>query len=88
MSDLESKIRDYREYRRMAEELEDMASAIADELKAMMAESGTEKMIVGEYRLTYTDVRRETLDQQKLEAVLGNLSRFKKVTTYKRFQVA
>ena len=41
MSDLESKIRDYREYRRMAEELEDMASAIADELKAMMAESGT-----------------------------------------------
>ncbi len=88
MTNLESKIREYREYKRMIEELEDLAGAIADELKAAMTEAGKDKMIVGEYKLTYTDTTRSTLDRKRLEADLGDLSEYTKVTTYKTFRVS
>ncbi len=88
MTNLESKIREYREYKRMIEELEDLAGAIADELKAAMIEAGKDKMIVGEYKLTYTDATRSTLDRKRLEADLGDLSEYTKATTYKTFRVS
>jgi predicted phage-related endonuclease len=82
------KIKKYREYKRLAEEAQAVADAIADELKAAMNESGESKMIVGEYKLSYTDVTRETLDKKRLEADLGDLTEYTKVTAYKRFSVA
>ncbi len=85
MANLESKIR---EYKQMIEELEDLAVAIADELKAAMTEAGKDKMIVGEYKLTYTDATRSTLDRKRLEVDLGDLSEYTKVTTYKTFRVS
>ncbi len=88
MTDMESKIKEYRAYRRMIEELEALSAAIADELKAAMVEAGKEKMIIGEYKLSYSDVQRRTLDQKRLEADLGDLSEYMRVTTYKRFSVA
>ena len=88
MTDMETKIKEYREYKRMIEELETLASAIADKLKAAMAEVGKDKMIIGEYKLSYSDVQRRTLDQKYLEADLGDLSEYMSVTTYKRFSVA
>lgn len=88
MTDMESKIKEYREYRRMIEELEALSAAIADELEAAMVEAGKEKMIIGEYKLSYSDVQRRTLDQKRLEADLGDLSEYMRVTTYKRFSVA
>ena len=82
------KIKEYREYKRMIEELQDLADAIADELKATMIAENTDKMIIGEYKLSYTDAIRETLDKKRLEADLGDLSEYTKVTVYKRFSVA
>ncbi|MDR1001599.1 MAG: hypothetical protein LBL96_12530 [Clostridiales bacterium] len=88
MTNLESRIREYREYARMIEELAALKEAIADELKAAMSAAGESKMIVGEYKLSYTDCTRRDLDKKRLEADLGDLSDYTKVTTYKRFQVA
>lgn len=88
MAELEKKIREYREYKRMIEELEEQAAAVADEIKAAMVEAGQERMVVGEYKLAYFDVTRTTLDTQRLEADLGDLSEYKKTTTYKQFRVA
>lgn len=82
------KIKEYREYKRMIEELQDLADAIANELKATMIAENTDKMIIGEYKLSYTDAIRETLDKKRLEADLGDLSEYTKVTVYKRFSVA
>ena len=82
------RIKEYREYKRMIEELQDLADAIANELKAEMTASGQDKMIVGEYKLSYTDATRETLDKKRLEADLGDLSEYTNVTHYKRFSVA
>ena len=85
---LEARIREYRELKRMAEEAQAMADAIADEIKAAMNEAGESKMIVGEYKLSYTESKRETLDKKRLEADLGDLTEYTKITTYKRFAVA
>ncbi len=85
---LESKIREYREMKRLAEEAQAAADGLADEIKAAMTEAGQDKMTVGEYRLTYTDAKRETLDKKRLEADLGDLTEYTKITTYRRFQVA
>ena len=88
MTNLETKIKEYREYKRMIEEMEAIANAIADELKAAMAEAGQDKMIVGEYKLSYVDCIRKDLDKKRLEADLGDLSEYTKISSYKRFSVA
>ena len=88
MINLESKIREYRELKRMAEEAQAMADAIADELKAEMSAAGQEKLVVGEYRLSYTEAKRETLDKKRLQEDLGDLSEYTKTTHYKVFKVA
>jgi len=86
--DIIEKAKEYREYKRMIEELQDLQAAIADEIKATMAETGETKLIAGEYKISYTDAKRETLDKKKLELDLGDLSDYVKVTTFKRFSIA
>lgn len=87
-SELEAKIRMRQEYKRMSEEAKDLADALDDEIKAAMTALGVDKLNVGEYKVTYVECRRESLDTKRLEADLGDLSGYKKSTTYKRFSVA
>ena len=47
MTELTAKIREYREFKRLAEEAQAAADSIADEIKAAMTEAGESKMIVG-----------------------------------------
>ena len=86
---LESKIKEYREYARMIEELEALKDAIADELKAAMTEAGSSKLIIGEYKLSYTDCTRKDIDKKRLEAEQSEIyTAYLKETSYKRFSVA
>ena len=88
MKNLQETIRTYREYKRMAEEAQAMADSIADELKAAMTAQGLDRLIVGEYKLSYTEAKRETLDKKRLEQDLGDLSGYTKISRYKVFKVA
>ena len=89
MTNLQDKIREYREYARMIEEMEALKDAIADELKTAMTEAGQDKMIVGEYKLSYTDCTRKDIDKKRLEAEHGDIyAAYMKETTYKRFSIA
>ena len=85
---LETKIREYREMKRLAEEAQAAADSLADEIKAAMNEAQESKMIVGEYKLSYTDTKRETLDKKRLQEDLGDLTEYTKTTHYKVFKVA
>ena len=88
-TDLTGKIKEYREYKRMIEELEALAGSIADELKAVLTEAGQEKMIVGEYKLSYTDCKRTDIDKKALAAEYADIyAAFLKEITYKRFLVS
>lgn len=89
MFDFEGKAREFREYKRMIEKMEAIAAGIADEIKAAMVEEGKDKLIAGEYKISYTDVSSTRIDQKKLRASLGDdLSPFMTTSTYKRFSVA
>ena len=88
MFDFEGKAREYREYKRMSEEMETIASGIADEIKAAMISAGKNKLIAGQYKISYIDARNSHLDQQKLKASLGDLTPYMTTSTYKRFCVA
>ena len=88
MTDLQAKIKEYREYALLAAKYEALKSNIADEIKAAMDANGENSLIIGEYKVTYTLTKRETLDKKRLEADLGDLSEYVKVTEFKRFTVA
>jgi len=88
MKELESKIKEYREYKRLIEETKKLADDIAEELKAVMEGTGESSMIVGEYKMHYIDIVRKDLDKKRLEAEHKALhDAYLKETTYKRFSV-
>jgi len=83
------KIKEYREYKRMSEELENLADSIADELKKYMVERGEEKIIVGEYKLSYKEHIRKDLDKKALQEDYSEIyAEYQTETTYKRFLVS
>ena len=85
---LEQKIKEYREYKNMIEELEALKESLADEIKATMTAAGQDKMVVGEYKLSYTDCKRSDIDKKRLKAEHGALyDAYLKEITYKRFSV-
>ena len=87
--ELLEKTREYREYKRMIEELTAIADAIADDLKAHMSAAGETKVIVGEYKLSYTDCKRTDIDKKALQAEQADIyAAYLRETTYKRFSVA
>jgi len=89
MTELTAKIREYREFKRLAEEAQAAADSIADEIKKAMTEAGESKMIVGEYKLSYTDCTRRDIDKKALAADHADIyAAYLKETTYKRFSIA
>jgi predicted phage-related endonuclease len=88
MNALIEKIRDYREYKRMIEELQNLADSIADDLKNYMTESGQQKIIIGEYKMSYTEHTRTDLDKKALADDYNEIyNDYLIETNYKRFQV-
>jgi predicted phage-related endonuclease len=86
---MESRIREYREYKRLAEEAQAVADSIADELKAHMNEQGESKLTVGEYKLTYTPYTSNRVDTVALKKELPDIAaRFTKSTETRLFSVA
>ena len=89
MLNMEARIKEYKEMKRLAEEAQAVADAIADELKAAMTETGETKLIVGEYKLSYTDCKRTDIDKKALQAEQADIyAAYLKETSYKRFSVA
>jgi len=91
MSGLEllEKAREYREYKRLIEEMTAIADAIADELKSHMTEANESKLVIGEYKLSYTDCKRTDIDKKALAADHADIySAYLRESTYKRFSVA
>ena len=86
---LAEKIKEYNEYKKMGEEMLAVANSIADELKSLMCDTGQEKMVIGEYKLSYTAVSRKDIDKKALANDYSDIyNAYLRETTYKRFQVS
>lgn len=86
MTELERKINEYREYKRMAEELEQLRDSLRDEIIAMM--QGAPEVVAGACKVMYKDVQSVRLDSKLLKTLHPDVyAECSKRTTYKRFSV-
>ena len=86
MTELERKVNEYREYKRMAEELEQLRDSLRDEIIAMM--QGAPEVVAGACKVMYKDVQSVRIDSKLLQATHPDIyAECSKKTVYKRFSV-
>ena len=89
MNELESKVAELRELRRMADELAAEITATEDTLKAYMTANGADELHGASFKITWKEVTSSRLDGKALKAAAPELwKRFTKQTTTRRFIVA
>ena len=89
MNELESKVAELRELRRMADELAAEIAATEDTLKAYMTANGADELHGASFKITWKEVTSSRLDGKALKAAAPELwKRFTKQTTTRRFIVA
>ena len=86
MTLFEEKVNEYRENKRLLEELEAMNESIKADIITMM--HGTPEMVQGTAKAIYKDVQSIRLDSKLLQAAHPDIyAECSKRTTYKRFSV-
>ena len=89
MNELEAKVAELRELRRMADELAGKIAATEDELKAYMTANHADELHGPSFKITWREVTSSRLDSKALKAAAPELwQRFTKQTTTRRFIVA
>lgn len=86
MTDLEQKCNEYREYKRLAEQAEQMRDSLRNEIIAMM--KGAPEVVAGACKVMYKDVQSVRLDSKLLQAAHPDIyAECSKKTVHKRFSV-
>lgn len=86
MNELERKVSELRELRRMADELAGEITALEDDLKAHMTATGADELHGPSFKITWKTVTSSRLDGKALKAAVPELwERFTKTTTSRRF---
>lgn len=86
MTDFEQKVNEYRENKRLMEELESINDAIKADIITMM--HGAPEMVQGTAKAIYKDVQSVRLDSKLLQTAHPDIyAECSKRTTYKRFSV-
>ena len=89
MNEMESKVNELRELKRMADELAGEITALEDELKAHMTAAGTDELHGPSFKITWKPVTSSRLDSKALKAAAPRIwEQFSKSTTSRRFVVA
>ena len=89
MNEMESKVNELRELRRMADELAGEIAALEDSLKAQMTATGTDEINGPTFKITWKEVTSSRLDSKALKVAAPELwQRFAKQTSSRRFVVA
>lgn len=86
--ELNKAVADYRTLKTMKEELETELKEAEKQIIQYMNEQNKTKETGVDYKISYTDCSRKSLDAKKLEAAFGNLDGFRNVTNYKRLTVS
>lgn len=88
IQEIESKIKDYKELQRMADELAAEMDKIKDELKAEFEREHTDTITTTSYKVTYKSVTSKRVDTTALKKDMPEVAeKFSKSTTSKRFTI-
>lgn len=89
VNEMDSKIKELRELRRMADELTAEIESITDSIKAHTDAEGVDTISGTDWKVTYKSVTASRLDTSALKKALPDLvQQFTKTTTARRFCVA
>ena len=89
INEMDSKIKELRELRRMADELVGEIDSITNSIKAHMDAEGVDTINGTDWKVTYKAVTSSRLDANALKKALPDLAQqFTKATTARRFCVA
>ena len=89
INEMDSKVKELRELRRMAEELAAEIDSIQDSIKAHMDAQGVDTINGTDWKVTYKAVTSSRLDTAALKKALLDLAQqFTKTTSTRRFLVA
>ena len=89
INDKDSKIKELRELRRMADELTAEMESITDSIKRHMDAEGVDTLNGTDWKVTYKAVTSSRLDTTALKKALPDLTaQFTKTTTARRFCIA
>lgn len=89
ISELDMKVKELRELRRMAEELQAEIDATQDAIKAHMDSQGVDTLAGSDWKVTWKPVIISRMDTAALKKALPEIAeRFMKSTTNRRFVLA
>lgn len=89
MNEMENKVNELRELRRMADELAGEIAALEDSIKAHLTATGTEEVSGPSFKITWHEVTSRRLDSKALKAAAPTIwEQFSKPTTSRRFILA
>ncbi len=89
ISELDMKVKELRELRRMAEELQAEIDATQDAIKAHMDSQGVDTLAGSDWKVTWKPVTSSRMDTAALKKALPEIAeRFMKSTTNRRFVLA
>lgn len=87
-NEMNQKIKDLREYKRMRDELEAMIENLQDDIKAEMTAQGTDTLIGADWKVTWREYKSSRIDTTAFRNALPELAeKFTKVGVYKRFSL-
>lgn len=89
INELDMKVKELRELRRMAEELQAEIDAAQDAIKAHMDSQGVDTLAGADWKVTWKPVTSSRMDTSALKKALPEIAeRFMKSTTSRRFVLA
>lgn len=89
INEMDSKIKELRELRRMADELAAEIDSITDSIKTHMDAEGVDTVTGSDWKVTYKAVTSSRIDTGALKKALPDLAQqFTKTTTARRFCIA
>ena len=87
MKEIEKKVTELQELKRMREELDAEMTALEDEIKAAMGDR--EQIVAGAFKITWRAVASSKIDTTALKKALPDVAaQFMKQTTVRRFTIA
>lgn len=89
MNEMEAKVSELRELRRMADDLAAEIGALEDDLKAYMAANNADELHGPSFKITWKPITSSRLDSKALKTAAPELwERFTKTVTTRRFILA
>ena len=87
MKELESVVADYRSLKAMKEQLEEELKAVEREIIGYMDSNEKLTETGNDFTIKLSTCERRTLDSKRLEADLGSLAEYQRISQYRRLYV-